>query len=49
MLIIEELTDLRNNKGSRDLTAVSLQIPVSGGKLNVSNLVFLLCMLDSLD
>jgi len=44
MLIIGELRDLRNNKGSTDLTAVSLQIPVSGGKLNVSNLVFSLCV-----
>ena len=49
MLIRGELTDLRNSKGSRDLTAVSLQIPVSGGKHNVLNLVFLLCMSDSLD
>jgi len=40
MLIIGELTDLRNNKGSTDLTAVSLQILVSGGKHNVLNLVF---------
>jgi len=40
MLIIGELTDLRNNKGSTDLTAMSLQIPVSGGKHNVLNLVF---------
>ena len=43
MLIIGELTDLRNNKGSTDLTAVSLQIPVSGGKHNVSNGVFTVC------
>ena len=48
MLIIGELTDLRNNKGSRDLTAVSLEIPVSGVNRNVSNLVFSLCMSDSL-
>jgi len=48
MLIIGELTDLRNNKGSRDLTAVSLQILISGVKHNVSNLVFSLCMLESL-
>jgi len=48
MLIMGELTDLRNNKGSTDLTAVSLQIPVSGGKHNVSNLVFSLCMLESM-
>jgi len=32
MLITGELRDLRNNKRSRDLTAVSLQIPVSGVK-----------------
>jgi len=49
MLIIGELRDLRNNKGSTDLTAVSLQIPVSGVKRNFSNLVFPLCMSDSLD
>ena len=48
MLKIGELTDLRNNKGITDLTAVSLQIPVSGVKYNVSNLVFSLCMLESL-
>jgi len=48
MLIIRELRDLRNNKGSRDLTAVSLQIPVSGVKHNISNLVFSLCISDSL-
>jgi len=47
MLIIGELRDLRNNKGSRDLTAVSLQILVSGVKRNVSNLVFSLYMSDS--
>ena len=40
MLIIGELRDLRNNKGPRDLTAVSLEILVSGVKHNVSNLVF---------
>jgi len=49
MLIIGELTDLRNNKGSRDLTAVSLQVPVSGVKHNVSHLVFSFCMLECLD
>ena len=43
-----ELRDLRNNKGSRDLTAVSLEIPVSGVNRNVSSLVFSLCMSDSL-
>ena len=48
MLIIGELTDLRNNKGSTDLTAVSLQIPVSGVKHNVLNTVFSLCISDSL-
>jgi len=48
MLIIGQLRDLRNNKGSRDLTAVSLQIPVSGVKRNVSNLVFSHCMSDRL-
>ena len=48
MLIIGELRDMKNNKGSRDLTAVSLEIPVSGVKHNVSNLVFSLCMSDSL-
>jgi len=46
MLIIGELRDLRNNKGSTDLTAVSLQIPVSGGKHNVSNLVFSLYVVE---
>ena len=48
MLTVGELRDLRNNKGSRDLTAVSLEIPVSGVKYNVSNLVFSLFMSDSL-
>jgi len=48
MLIIGELTDLRNNKGSTDLTAVSLQIPVRGVKHNVLNVVFSLCMLECL-
>ena len=48
MLTVGELRDLRNNKGSRDLTAVSLETPVSGVKHNVSNLVFSLCMSDSL-
>ena len=48
MLSVGELTDLRNNKGSTQLTAVSLEIPVSGVKHNVSNLVFSLCMSDSL-
>jgi len=49
MLIVEELRDLRNNKGIRDLTAVSLEILVSGVKHNVSNLKFSLSMSDSLD
>ena len=40
MLIIGELRDLRDNKGSRELSAASLEIPVSGVKQNVSNLVF---------
>ena len=48
MLIIGELRELRNNRGIRDLTAVSLEILVSGVKHNVSNTVFSLCMLDSL-
>ena len=48
MLIIGEHRDLRNNKGSTDLTVVSLQIPVNGVKHNVSNLVYSLCMADSL-
>jgi len=48
MLIIGELRDQRNNKGSGDLTVVSLQIPVSGVKHNVSRFVFSLCMSDSL-
>ena len=49
MLIIGELRDLRNSKGSRELSAASLEIPVSGVKQNVSNLVFSLCMSESLD
>ena len=48
MLIKGELRDLRNSKGSRELTAASLEILVSGVKHNVSNLVFSLCMSDSL-
>ena len=48
MLTVGELTDLRNSKGSRELTAVSLEIPVSGVKHNILNLVFSLCMSDSL-
>jgi hypothetical protein len=38
MLIIGELRDPRNNKGSRELSAGSLEIPVSCVKYNVSNL-----------
>jgi len=49
MLIIGELRDLKNNIGIRDLTAVSLEILVSGVKHNASNLVFSLCMLEGLD
>ena len=49
MLIIGELRDMRNNKGSRDLTALSLKILVSGVKHKVSNLVFSLCMSECLD
>jgi len=37
MLIIGELRDLRDNKGSTELSAASLEIPVSGMKQNVSN------------
>ena len=44
MLIIGELRDLRNNKGSTVLTAVTLEIRVSSVKHNISNLVFSLCM-----
>ena len=40
MLIKGEIRDLRNNKGSRDLSATSLEILVSCVKHNVSNLVF---------
>jgi len=46
MLIIGELRDLKNNKGIRELTAVSLEILVSGVKHNASNPVFSLCMLE---
>ena len=42
MLTVGKLRDLRNNKGSTDLTAVSLEIPVSGVNRNVLNLVFTL-------
>jgi hypothetical protein len=49
MLITGELRDLRNSKGSTELSAASLEIPVSGMKQNVSNLVFSLCMSDSMD
>ena len=43
MLIIGEIRDLRNNKGSRDLSATALEILVSRVKHDVSNLVFSLC------
>jgi len=49
MLIIGELRDLKNNKGIRDLTAVSLEILVSGVKHNVPNPAFSLPMSESLD
>jgi len=48
MLIIGELRDLRNSKGSRELYAASLEILVNGVNHNVSNLVFSLCMSESL-
>ena len=48
MLIIGELRDVRNNKGIRDLTAVSLELLVSGAKHNVSYPVFSHCKLDSM-
>ena len=47
MLTVGELTELRNNKASRDLTAVSLEILANGVKHNVSSLVLSLCMSDS--
>ena len=49
ILIIGELRDLRNNRGIRDLTAVSLEIQVSVVKHNISNPMFPLCMSKSLD
>jgi len=49
MLIIGELRDLRNNKAIRDLTAVSLEILVSGVKHNVLYTVFSLSILECLD
>jgi len=48
MLTVGELRHLRNNKESRALTAVSMEILVSGVEHNASNLVFLLCMSASL-
>jgi hypothetical protein len=42
------LRDLRNNKGSRELSAASLGILVCGVNHNDSNLVFSLCMSESL-
>jgi len=38
------LTDLRNSKGNRDLSATSMDILVSGESQNVSGLVFSLRM-----
>jgi len=40
MLIIGELRDLRNNKGSRALTAASLEILVGGVKQCFKSCVF---------
>ena len=48
MLLIGEIRDLRNNKGSRELSATTLDILVNGVKHNVSNLVFSLCMSECL-
>jgi len=51
MLIIGQpdkmLREVRNSKGSRELSAVSMWILVSGDNHNVSNLVFSLCMSES--
>jgi hypothetical protein len=50
MLIIGQpdkmLRDLRNSKGSRELSATSMEILVSGS--NVSNIMFSLSMLENL-
>jgi hypothetical protein len=52
MLIIGQsdkmLTDLRNNTGSRKLSAMSMEILVSGGNFNIANTVFSRSVLDSL-
>jgi len=52
MLIIGQpdktLSDLRNTKGSTELSAMSMWIVVSGDNHNVSNLLLSLCMSDSL-
>ena len=42
------LRDLRNSKGSTELSANSMWILASGDTQYVSNLVFSLCMLESL-
>ena len=48
MLIIRQpdklLRDLTNNKGSTELSAISMWILVSGGNHSLLNIVFLLCM-----
>jgi len=52
LLITEQpdkmLRDQRNNNGSRDLSAMSMEILVSSENHNVSNLVFSLCMSECL-
>ena len=52
MLIIGQpdhmLRDLRNSKGSPELSAISMWIVVSGDNHNVLNIVFSLCMSESL-
>jgi hypothetical protein len=52
MLIIGQsdkmLTDLRNSKGSRELSATSMEILVSSVNFNVLNTVFSLCLLGQL-
>jgi hypothetical protein len=52
MLIIGQpdkmLTDLRNSKGSKVLSATAMWILVSGNNHNVLNLVFSLCMSECL-
>jgi hypothetical protein len=53
MLIIGQpdkmLRDLRNSKGSKELSVTSMDSLVSGDNHIVLNLVFSLCMSDSLD